>query len=95
MIAFLGTASGPRASNPAAFRQGLREAGYVVGENVEIEYRGAGDRYDRLPGLAADLVSRKVDVIVTGNTNGIRAAKGATSSIPIVFFGVATWSRPA
>jgi putative ABC transport system substrate-binding protein len=87
VIGILGTASAPRPSTAAALREGLREAGYVEGENVAFEYRWADNHYDRLPALAAELVSRKVDVIVTGNTNGIRAAKGATSSIPIVFFG--------
>jgi putative tryptophan/tyrosine transport system substrate-binding protein len=52
------------------------------------EYRWAEDRYDRLPALAADLVGRKVDVMVTGPTPGIQAAKSATSTIPIVFFAV-------
>jgi putative ABC transport system substrate-binding protein len=71
----------------AAFDHGLKETGYVEGQNVSIEYRWAEGHYDRLPALAADLVSRKVDVIVSGNSNGIAAAKGATSTIPIVFFG--------
>jgi len=71
----------------AAFQQGLRDAGWLEGQNVAIEYRWAEGRYDRLPTLADDLVRRQVDVIVTGNSNGIAAAKGATSTIPIVFFG--------
>jgi putative tryptophan/tyrosine transport system substrate-binding protein len=87
LIGYLGTASGPRQSTSAALRQGLREAGWVEGENVAFEYRWADNHYDRLPALAAELVSRRVDVIVTGNADGIRAAKAATSSIPIVFFG--------
>jgi len=71
----------------AAFHQGLSETGWVEGQNVTIEYRWAEGHYERLPTLAADLVSRKVDLIVTGNSNGIAAAKGATATIPIVFFG--------
>jgi ABC transporter substrate binding protein len=68
-----------------AFRQGLRELGWIEGQTVTIEYRGAEGNPQRLPALARDLVQLKVDVIVTSGTGAIRAAKEATSTIPIVF----------
>src|SRR5262247_17530 len=75
-----------RPNLPAAFRRGLGEAGHVDGRNVAIEYRFAENRLDRLPALAADLVSRKVNVIVaTGGGASILAAVAATRTIPIVF----------
>src|SRR6516165_4329621 len=89
VIGFLNSTSpGPWAPRVAAFRRGLGEVGFVEGENVAIEYRWAEGRYDRLPELARDLVSRAVTVIVaTGGSAAGRAAKEATTSIPIVFTG--------
>ena len=88
VIGVLGTGSpGPSASFVAAFHQGLSETGYVEGQNVAIEYRGAEGHYDRLPALAADLVGRKVDLIVASSPPSALAAQSATSTIPIVFRG--------
>ena len=76
---------GPAASAVAAFRQGLSETGWVERQNVAIEDRFSEGRNDRLPALAADLVARKVDVILAAGDPAVLAAKNATSTIPIIF----------
>ena len=84
----IGYLAGDRAASPhliEAFRQGLRDLGYVEGSNVLIEYRDAEGKFERLPALAAELVALKVDVIVAGGTPLILAAKQATRTLPIVF----------
>ena len=84
-VGFLGATSiAAYKSRVDAVRAGLRDLGYVEGKNLVIEFRWADGMYDRLPNLAAELVRLKVDVIVTGGTPGTRAAKQATTTIPIV-----------
>jgi putative tryptophan/tyrosine transport system substrate-binding protein len=84
-IGNLGAGVGSSSSGrPEAFRQGLRELGYVEGKNIVIEWRSSEGKLDRLPALAAELVRLKVAMIVTGGGSSTRAAKEATSTIPIV-----------
>ena len=86
LIGFLNGASpGGYAPMVAAFRQGLKELGYIEGQNVAIEFRWAEGQYDRLPALATDLVRRQATVIAATSTPAAQAAKAVTSSTPIVF----------
>jgi putative tryptophan/tyrosine transport system substrate-binding protein len=104
VIGFLGSPT-PGSYTPlvAAFLHGLEEMGYIEGQNVAIEYRWAEGRFEQLPGLAADLVGRKVDVIAADAVTSARAAKDATPTIPVVFISggdpverglVASFARP-
>jgi putative tryptophan/tyrosine transport system substrate-binding protein len=86
VIGYLGSQSADDEKNfTVPFLQGLKETGYVEGHNVAVEYRWAENQYDRLPALAADLVRRRVAVIVAAGTPAALAAKPATTTIPIVF----------
>jgi putative ABC transport system substrate-binding protein len=88
VIGFLSSSAlADRARYLPAFRQGVRETGYVDGQNVVIEYRWAQDQHDVLPDLAADLVRRQVTVIAAHDTPSSIVAKAATTTIPIVFAG--------
>ena len=87
VVGFLNAVSpGPLRQQIAAFLGGLKESGYVEGQNVAVEYRWAEGQYDRLPALVADLVRQQVSVIVSGGgAPAVLAAKAATTTIPIVF----------
>jgi ABC-type uncharacterized transport system substrate-binding protein len=87
VVGFVVAASpAPYAARVNAFQKGMSEAGYVEGRNVVVEYRWTYDQNGRLPGLVADLIDRKVAVIVAGGTRSALAAKVATSTTPIVFY---------
>ncbi len=88
-IGYLGANPAANPHLPEAFRQGLRDLGYVEGRTVVIEYRDAEGKLERLPALAAELVALKVDVILAGGTPGALAAMQATRTAPIVFVGAA------
>jgi putative tryptophan/tyrosine transport system substrate-binding protein len=83
-----GSSSAGEFSRVEAFRQGLRDLGYVEGKNIAIEYRYANAKFDKLPALADELIRLKIDVLVVSTTPAVQAAKNATRTIPIVFFGV-------
>src|SRR6516165_8858869 len=86
LVGFLNVQSADNSKNNAVpFLQGLTEAGYVAGQNVAVEYSWADNEYNRLPALAADLVRRRVAVIVASDTPSALAAKAATTTTPIVF----------
>jgi putative ABC transport system substrate-binding protein len=86
VVGFLGAgARGPLREQIAAFQEGLKESGYVEGQNVAVEYRFAEGQFDRFPALASDLVRRQVAVLFVASNAGALAAKQATRTIPIVF----------
>jgi putative tryptophan/tyrosine transport system substrate-binding protein len=85
VIGYFHFASPGYTPSAAAFLQGLNESGFIEGKNVAIEYRWAEGRYDRMPAMAAELVARKVELIAAFGPPSARAAKNATSTIPIVF----------
>src|SRR5262245_9266363 len=103
-IGYLGAVSSTaNLARVQAFRQGLREVGYIEGKDIIVEYRYADEKYDRLPSLVAELVGLKVGIIVSGGSSVTRPAKEATATIPIVMTNdsdpvgdgfVATLARP-
>ena len=102
-IGLLTWAASPPPSSPTPFEQGLRQLGYVEGQNISIEHRYANGQMDRLPGLAVDLARLPLDVILTHSYPAALAAKQATTTIPIVVMGagdpvatglVASFARP-
>jgi putative ABC transport system substrate-binding protein len=103
IVGYLGSSSAATATYLGGFRNGLKDAGYVEGQNLAIEYRWADGQYDRLPVLAAELVRCPVAVIVAAGLPAVFAAKAATSTIPVVFLGggdpvrlgiIASFNRP-
>jgi len=84
VVGILNSGAGPRSTTIDTTRQGLRDLGYVEGQTIAFDVRFAGTKLEILPGLAADLVRRKVNVILVSGPAGIRAARDATSTIPIV-----------
>jgi putative ABC transport system substrate-binding protein len=88
-IGFLGNSTAALEANLVTpFREGLRELGYVEGQNIAIEYRWAEGKYERFPGLIAELLAQRVEVIVTAGTPATQAVKKATTSVPLVMVGV-------
>ena len=86
VVGFLGAgARGPLREQIAAFQEGLKESGYVEGQNVAVDYRFAEGQFDRFPALASDLVRLRVAVLFVATTAGALAAKQATRTIPVVF----------
>ena len=88
LLGFLGQSSSAEAPRVEALRQGLRDLGHVEGKNIAIEYRYADAKSDKLRALADELVHLNVDLLVVATTAAVQAAKNATKTIPIVFFGV-------
>jgi putative ABC transport system substrate-binding protein len=86
VVGFLGAgARGPLREQIAAFQEGLKESGYIEGQNVAVEYRFAEGQFDRFPALASDLVRRQVVALFVASNAGALAAKQATRTIPVVF----------